>query len=175
MRRMIVGFLVLPVAAFVLLACDVKQWVASYGSTLLAFGLEEDRVCGLPAWSAELIVVTVELILLPVAIVWLTARLWNRFRPKMILCGSHHHALQQLLAGLMLGLCCMSLTTLCVVFGPDALPDLTFTSVSSLAACLLVFPLCARPRPGLCAACGYDIRASLDMGRCPECGIEFPL
>jgi hypothetical protein len=28
-------------------------------------------------------------------------------------------------------------------------------------------------RPGLCRRCGYDIRASFEMGRCPECGRPF--
>jgi len=28
-------------------------------------------------------------------------------------------------------------------------------------------------RPGLCRYCGYDIRASLEFGRCPECGDRF--
>lgn len=27
--------------------------------------------------------------------------------------------------------------------------------------------------PGLCHRCGYDLRASLEFGRCPECGTEF--
>jgi hypothetical protein len=46
---------------------------------------------------------------------------------------------------------------------------------------VIVAPLCfatawigaslmPRRRAGSCAACGYDVRYSLDSGRCPECG-----
>jgi hypothetical protein len=30
-----------------------------------------------------------------------------------------------------------------------------------------------RARLGICEGCGYDLRASRESGRCPECGREF--
>jgi len=41
-------------------------------------------------------------------------------------------------------------------------------SIPALAAIRLTYQKVTRPKQGLCARCGYDLRASPD--RCPECG-----
>ncbi len=61
------------------------------------------------------------------------------------------------------------------------LPDRFIFHVMGLAAGVLLFmALVARlalPRvwewPGHCRYCGYDVRASIEFGRCPECGNTF--
>lgn len=49
-------------------------------------------------------------------------------------------------------------------------PESMITGVSTFLSTLLATGLMPRRRAGLCARCGYDIRYSLDSGRCPECG-----
>ena len=49
-------------------------------------------------------------------------------------------------------------------------PGSMITGVSTFLSTLIFTGLMPRRRAGLCARCGYDIRYSLDSGRCPECG-----
>jgi hypothetical protein len=55
------------------------------------------------------------------------------------------------------------------VSGYELIVPLWFVAVVAAAVFALLFRLTRpRPTPGLCATCGYDLRASPD--RCPECG-----
>jgi hypothetical protein len=64
---------------------------------------------------------------------------------------------------------------------PFNIPGQYLFHFMGVSACVLLFmALVARlkfPRiweePGLCRHCGYDIRASREFGRCPECGNRF--
>lgn len=50
------------------------------------------------------------------------------------------------------------------------IPDALVIGLNAFAFATLAIWLMPTRRPGLCAACGYDIRFSLDANRCPECG-----
>jgi hypothetical protein len=50
--------------------------------------------------------------------------------------------------------------------------SLTMFSSGALGTILSLL-FCARVKPGLCARCQYDIRSSLEFGRCPECGLAI--
>jgi hypothetical protein len=53
------------------------------------------------------------------------------------------------------------------------LSDAAIFAIAAIIATRLVM-FAARPRPaGCCIACGYDVRASLELGRCPECGMAL--
>ncbi len=62
-----------------------------------------------------------------------------------------------------------------VIRWPALIGDLLFWSavcgaISFSCACLLTARRRRQHRQGLCVTCGYDLRASRQFGRCPECG-----
>lgn len=58
----------------------------------------------------------------------------------------------------------------------DALvPLMALSACAFILACFIAAWKAPRyvERVGLCEQCGYDLRGSLDVGRCPECGLRF--
>lgn len=49
-------------------------------------------------------------------------------------------------------------------------PDAIFPAASAAIVATGMFFVLSGDPPGRCRQCQYDIRASLDAGRCPECG-----
>ncbi|MCA9256870.1 MAG: hypothetical protein KDA33_14575 [Phycisphaerales bacterium] len=102
--------------------------------------------------------------------VLLLAILLNYRRPKRVLSRGTKTALRPVWAGVAISVLTILIAIPVVVFGSAYAPDWALLSVSSIPPALLVLLLCKSIRPGRCLACGFDVRASLDAGRCPECG-----
>lgn len=102
-----------------------------------------------------------------------TAALVNVRRPRLVFDRRAGRRLQPFALGVLTGLLGIVLAALLIIWVDDYAPDgLIFAASSALAALAVVAPLRAA-RPGLCIACGYDLRASIDFGRCPECGLQL--
>ncbi|MCB9852148.1 MAG: hypothetical protein H6819_03560 [Phycisphaerales bacterium] len=91
-------------------------------------------------------------------------------RPRRMLSRGSKRALRPVFAGVAISALTVLFAIPAVVFGSEYAPDWLLLCVSSVPPGLLVLLLSKSIVPGQCAACGFDLRASLDAGRCPECG-----
>ncbi len=101
------------------------------------------------------------------------AALLNVRRPRLVFDRRAGRRLKPFALGVLTALLGIVIAALLLVWIDRYAPDaLIFAASSALAALAVVSPLRAA-RPGMCIACGYDIRASIDFGRCPECGLQL--
>jgi hypothetical protein len=113
------------------------------------------------------------LCVLPTACAWGAASLVNTWRPRRLFDTRARRSGTLILLGAESGLLAIVITAgLLVLFEQLHMDLLLFALMAAVSACLLLCS-CRRVRPGACVACGYDIRASLDYGRCPECGTSI--
>lgn len=102
--------------------------------------------------------------------VLLVAIVLNYRRPKRVLSRGPSQALRPILAGMAISVLTVLFAIPAVVFGSEYAPDWLLLCVSTIPPAMLVLLLSKSIVPGQCVACGFDLRASLDTGRCPECG-----
>ncbi len=119
----------------------------------------------------------VQLCLLPAALALLLANIAHFRRPRRLF-GGHAGGARMFAAGVAAGALTIVLALPLSLLTLDNLvpakfvaPDWLVFPVASLFANSLVLAFCRSTRPGLCPKCAYDLRASLDAGRCPECGL----
>lgn len=60
-----------------------------------------------------------------------------------------------------------------VVLGDNYANDTVLLALASILATGFVMCFCTTRKPGHCIHCGYDLRCSLNTGRCPECGLSL--
>jgi len=77
---------------------------------------------------------------------------------------------RRVLVGLMTGVIALFFAVPGIVFLEDHANEQVLLGASGLLAGFLVSLFLRKTRPGVCLGCGFDLRASLDRGRCPECG-----
>lgn len=103
----------------------------------------------------------------------LLAIVLNDRRPRQLLSRPPRSFLRPAATGAIISVLTLLLAIPAVVFGSEYAPDWLLLSISTLLPALLVLSFCKSIVPGACVGCGFDLRASLDAGRCPECGREF--
>lgn len=111
----------------------------------------------------------------PALCVWATVGYLQRRGPRRIfdlrVCGWVRQATCGLCAGL------LSLVLACVgVAGAELIRfnmDLIGTGLASMAATGIVLVFCRKLRSGCCVRCDYDLRGSMQFGRCPECALPI--
>lgn len=97
---------------------------------------------------------------------------WMQFlRPMRMFAPSGESATFQVTYGMVAGGLAILISLFSVALLDHALPDYAITSLSTSIACVIVLRATRPIRPGLCIRCEYDLRRSLDYGRCPECGL----
>ena len=77
---------------------------------------------------------------------------------------------RRVLVGMITGVVAIVFAVPGVVFLEARANENLILGASGLIAGLLVSLFLRKSRPGICLGCGFDLRASLDRGRCPECG-----
>jgi hypothetical protein len=101
------------------------------------------------------------------------ARAIHAVRPRRALRGAGRGAFSTCL-GLNAAILSVVATSLIYVVAPgksDPRGDaMILAGMTAIVCAAMVLLLGGRPRAGLCNKCGYDISASLNFGRCPECG-----
>lgn len=103
----------------------------------------------------------------------LISLLVNYRRPRRMFTRSRHASFRPVFAGAVISTLTILIAIPVVVYGSEYAPDWSLLSGSTLLPTLAVLILCRRAVPGTCRDCGFDLRASLDAGRCPECGRVF--
>jgi len=113
------------------------------------------------------------LLMVPLLAAWFGATLMDRWRPRKIFRDELRRGGRAFALGLIGGI----LTFASVGFGVHYLrgiPDEAAMAACALVCTVLTLLFTARVRdPGLCVRCDYDLRGSIHMGRCPECGLAF--
>jgi hypothetical protein len=97
----------------------------------------------------------------------------NYRRPRRAFSRVHRRFTSAIFAGAFISVLTVLAAIPAVVFGSDRAPDWVLLPASTLLPTIFVMWLCKKVVPGNCVECGFDLRASLDTGRCPECGRGF--
>lgn len=108
----------------------------------------------------------------PVLFAWITAWLIQFKSPRAFMTNGHK------VGGVVRGLYAGAASLMFAAGGivgvrRSDFPEILVLLFSASVATGLVLLLSSRVKAGLCARCHYDIRASLEFGRCPECGLAF--
>lgn len=120
---------------------------------------------------SEVVMLIILLVVIPAATIWVTANFVELIRRAPVVRCSDRPRIR-LLAGIVTGL--LSLAGVMNVLADfPSLPDGVVVAACTLLSSTIVLFILPRQRPGRCRGCGYDIRGSLCVGRCPECGMTL--
>jgi hypothetical protein len=110
------------------------------------------------------------LLVIPPVAAWMAAALMQLRRARRLLSRSRRGFVAPLLLGVFAGSLTLGLLGFELYYADRFLPDAVIVGVTTFLITALLIAVLPRLKPGRCRACNYDISASLDFNRCPECG-----
>ena len=107
----------------------------------------------------------------PVLVSWVTARVTHQLSPRRMLDATLGSRFGARVLGILSAMLALVGTAVGLrLLGPTEHDGVILTANAALGT-FVVLKIFGRGRqPGRCIRCGYDISASLEFGRCPECG-----
>jgi 4-hydroxybenzoate polyprenyltransferase len=112
---------------------------------------------------------------LPTVSAWAMASLFLSISPRRAFDRRMGCSRTPVMLGMTAALLGIVMTAGLVIALDRARADLAILAASSALSAFVLLCLCRKLKPGACVRCGYDVRASLNYGRCPECGTSIML
>lgn len=112
-------------------------------------------------------------ILAPISAASLITILYNHLRPRRLFLKESHGTIRIIVMGVVTAVVSMFISMFAVAYFDSYVHESFIVFGCVALSTWLAIRLMPRYAPGVCAACHYDIRASLAAGRCPECGLAF--
>jgi len=98
--------------------------------------------------------------------------LLQQFRPRKVLDRSRQGTFMPFAYGAVAAMLAVGVASVPIAYSNGSFFDAISLGVcSAMATAVILLVGSRRRRPGCCLGCGFDIRASIDFGRCPECGL----
>lgn len=122
-------------------------------------------------WVWESISLLPRLTILPLTLTWLVATMLHARHPRRFLDAASSSGVRSVIMGMAAGVVAVAVTTGIVVFLRPGNYDELALGVGAIASTWVImqWPGSLR-RAGFCVRCDYNICASIEFGRCPECG-----
>lgn len=113
------------------------------------------------------------LVVFPTCCAAVVISVWQEKRPRKVFLQVSSSTPKLLLAGFLVGALGWAMTLGGIIGLDSFVPDGVTIGSSFAFATALALWLMRPPVPGHCLSCDYDLRTSLEFGRCPECGLAF--
>lgn len=121
---------------------------------------------------SEHLTLALMLVILPLTMIWLARGLAERRLPRRFLSSAGRHTQTATALGLVNAVLSSAIILMAAYFLPKVYES-ALIAATLFATTYLIIHLTPTRHPGRCESCNYDLRASLDSPRCPECGIPF--
>ena len=111
--------------------------------------------------------------LIPTLVAWGVAHTIHTILPRRVFDRVLVSSAKPLLLGILVSCINVAITSVFIAWFNPPVNDMALYGILSAMSTACVVLLCRRRQAGYCRGCGYDISASIDFGRCPECGSEL--
>jgi hypothetical protein len=109
----------------------------------------------------------------PLFSAWVTVGVAKYFRQSRLFDTKSPPKSRQLFCGITAGILSMLIAGCGAILFDRQQNDTVIVVLSTILGTSIVIRLSRTIRPGHCARCDYDLRSSIDFGRCPECGLAI--
>ncbi|OWY70714.1 hypothetical protein B7486_14000 [cyanobacterium TDX16] len=113
------------------------------------------------------------LVIFPTCCAAVVISVWHERSPRKVFLQVSSSTPQLVLSGLLVGILGWGMTLGGILALDSFVPDGLTIGCSFVLATALALWRMRPPAPGHCMKCDYDLRTSLEFGRCPECGLAF--
>ena len=122
---------------------------------------------------SETIGLVMTLVVFPTCCAAVVISVWHEKSPRKIFLQVSSSTPRLVLSGLLVGILGWGMTLGGILALDSFVPDGLTIGCSFVLATALALWRMRPPAPGHCMKCDYDLRTSLEFGRCPECGLAF--
>lgn len=122
---------------------------------------------------SETLGLAMTLVVFPTCCAAVVISVWHEKSPRKVFLQVSSSTSQLVLSGVLVGIFGWCMTLGGILALDSFVPDGLTIGCSFALATALALKLMRPPVPGHCMKCDYDLRTSLEFGRCPECGLTF--